>query len=122
MAYLLLIIESEKEKFRQRILALEQELAASKGRENSLQERLLKEVSDSHNKYQQQATHSSELEVFCLFIFMFFVPTFIFSAIMALNMHGSQRQNTISHKHVQCILHTRKHVYLCIYLFIDSRY
>ncbi|KMZ64782.1 hypothetical protein ZOSMA_34G00600 [Zostera marina] len=55
--------KSEKEKFRQRILALEQELAASKGRENSLQERLLKEVSDSHNKYQQQATHSSELEI-----------------------------------------------------------
>lgn len=55
--------EEERNKFYDRLCYLEQELAASKGREKALQERLLKEVNDSHNRYHDQVKRNSELEI-----------------------------------------------------------
>ncbi|KAJ3707750.1 hypothetical protein LUZ61_011455 [Rhynchospora tenuis] len=55
-------IEEEREKYRDEASFLQQELAASKARENSLQERLLKEVDNSEERYRDQLRRISELE------------------------------------------------------------
>ncbi|WOL03614.1 mitotic spindle checkpoint protein MAD1 isoform X1 [Canna indica] len=55
--------ECEKKKYRDNTFSLEQELEASKGREHALEERLLKEVGDSMDRYREQLKRSSELEM-----------------------------------------------------------
>lgn len=60
------MLEEEREKFRDEANFLQQELAASKARENSLQERLFKEVGDSQERYRDQLKRISELEVFVI--------------------------------------------------------
>lgn len=55
--------EEEREKYRDETHFLQQELAASKARENSLEERLLKEVGDSQERYREQLMRISDLEV-----------------------------------------------------------
>lgn len=49
-------------------LYAEQELAAAKGREQALQEQLLKEVTESQERLRKQIQLNSELQV-CLFFF-----------------------------------------------------
>ncbi|XP_078181807.1 mitotic checkpoint family protein isoform X2 [Carex rostrata] len=56
-------IEEEREKYRDETHFLQQEMAASKARENSLEERLLKEVGDSQERYREQLMRISELEL-----------------------------------------------------------
>ncbi|XP_042385584.1 mitotic spindle checkpoint protein MAD1-like [Zingiber officinale] len=55
--------EDERTKFRDSILSLEQKLEASKGREQALQKRLLKEVDEFMERYKEQVKQCSELEV-----------------------------------------------------------
>ncbi|XP_042479121.1 mitotic spindle checkpoint protein MAD1-like isoform X2 [Macadamia integrifolia] len=55
--------EAEKKKFRDKFYYAEQELAAAKGREEALQEQLLKEVKDSWERLEKQIQSYSELEV-----------------------------------------------------------
>ncbi|WOG82537.1 hypothetical protein DCAR_0101702 [Daucus carota subsp. sativus] len=54
--------ESERKKFREQFLYSEQELAAAKGREQALQDQLMKEVNDSHERIKKQFHQYSELE------------------------------------------------------------
>lgn len=54
--------ESERKKFRDQFLYAEQELAAAKGREQLLQEQLLKEVNDSQDRLMKQLQSHNELE------------------------------------------------------------
>ncbi|KAK4270927.1 hypothetical protein QN277_019691 [Acacia crassicarpa] len=56
-------VESERKKFLDQLLYCEQELAAAKGREQALQEQLLKEVSDSQDRLRKQIQLNSELQV-----------------------------------------------------------
>lgn len=52
---------------------VEQELAATKGRESALQERLLKELTDYQERYRGQVMKINELEVIFLpFVIFFF--------------------------------------------------
>ena len=52
---------------------VEQELAATKGRESALQERLLKELSEYQERYRGQVMKINELEVIFLpFVIFFF--------------------------------------------------
>ncbi|KAJ3678028.1 hypothetical protein LUZ60_001831 [Juncus effusus] len=53
----------ERQKYKEEAELLEQELEASKARENSLQERLLKEINDSQERYVTQLKKISELEM-----------------------------------------------------------
>nr|CAD1818154.1 unnamed protein product [Ananas comosus var. bracteatus] len=55
--------DDERKKCQDHLTFLEQELAATKGREHALQERLLKEVTDSHERHRAQLKRISELEV-----------------------------------------------------------
>ncbi|CAA6663931.1 unnamed protein product [Spirodela intermedia] len=55
--------EEERNRFKNQLCFVEQELAASKGRENALQQQLLKEVADSQERYRIQVQRCSELEV-----------------------------------------------------------
>lgn len=55
--------DAERKKFRDQFLYAEQELAATKGREQALQEQLLKEVNDSQERLRKQIHMHSELEV-----------------------------------------------------------
>ncbi|XP_047341819.1 mitotic spindle checkpoint protein MAD1 [Impatiens glandulifera] len=55
--------EIERKKFREQLLYVEQELAASKGREHALQEQILKEINDSQEQLKKQLQANSELEV-----------------------------------------------------------
>uniref|UniRef100_A0A5B7BXX2 Putative mitotic spindle checkpoint protein MAD1 n=1 Tax=Davidia involucrata TaxID=16924 RepID=A0A5B7BXX2_DAVIN len=55
--------EAERKKFRDQYFYAEQELAAAKGREQALQEQLLKEVNDSQERLKKQIQSYSELEV-----------------------------------------------------------
>lgn len=55
--------EEQQKKCQAHLLFVEQELEASKGREQALQERILKEVNDSQERYITQLKHRSELEV-----------------------------------------------------------
>lgn len=59
----LLFTETERKKFRDQFFFAEQELAATKGREQALQEQLLKEVNDSQGRIKNQIKACSELEV-----------------------------------------------------------
>lgn len=52
-------------------LYAEQELAAAKGREQALQEQLLKEVTESQERLRKQIQLNSELQV-CLFFYLLF--------------------------------------------------
>lgn len=61
----ILVTEDERTKFRDSILSLEQQLEASKGREQALQKRLLKEVDEFMERYKEQVKRCSELEVCC---------------------------------------------------------
>ncbi|KAK1417699.1 hypothetical protein QVD17_26833 [Tagetes erecta] len=55
--------EAEKMKFRDQLLYAEQELAAAKGREQALQDQLLKEIHESQERLRKQIHIHSELEV-----------------------------------------------------------
>nr|GEU73063.1 mitotic spindle checkpoint protein MAD1 [Tanacetum cinerariifolium] len=55
--------ETERMKFRDQILYAEQQLAAAKGREEALQDQLLKEVNESQERLKKQIHIHSELEV-----------------------------------------------------------
>ncbi|KAL6982255.1 hypothetical protein U1Q18_050024, partial [Sarracenia purpurea var. burkii] len=55
--------ETERKKLRDQFFRAEQELAATKGREQALQEQLLKEVNDSQERIRKQIKACSELEV-----------------------------------------------------------
>lgn len=61
----ILVTEDERTKFRDSVLSLEQKLEATKGREQALQERLLKEVDEFMERYKEQVKRCSELEVCC---------------------------------------------------------
>uniref|UniRef100_A0A7N0ZWV9 Mitotic spindle checkpoint protein MAD1 n=1 Tax=Kalanchoe fedtschenkoi TaxID=63787 RepID=A0A7N0ZWV9_KALFE len=54
--------DSERRKFRDRVLHVEQELAASRGREKALEEQLLKEINDSQERYKKHIESCNELE------------------------------------------------------------
>lgn len=56
-------IEAERKKYLDQFLYTEQELAAAKGREQALQDQLLKEVNDSQERYRKQLQSHRELEV-----------------------------------------------------------
>ncbi|KAJ1400411.1 Spindle assembly checkpoint component Mad1 [Sesbania bispinosa] len=56
-------VESERKKFLDQFLYTEQELAAAKGREQALQDQLLKEVTESQERLRKQIQLNSELEV-----------------------------------------------------------
>ncbi|KAI4296145.1 hypothetical protein L6164_036127 [Bauhinia variegata] len=56
-------VESERKKFLDQYLYAEQELAAAKGREQALQDQLLKEVTQSQERLRKQIQLNSELEV-----------------------------------------------------------
>lgn len=56
-------VEIERKKFLDQFLYTEQELAAAKGREQALQDRLLKEVNESQARLRKQIQLNSELEV-----------------------------------------------------------
>lgn len=58
-----LVTESERKKVREQFLYAEQELAAAKGREQALQDQLMKEVNESHERLKKQFQQYSELEV-----------------------------------------------------------
>lgn len=60
--YNLLKAETEGKKFRDQLLYAEQELAASRGREQALQEQLLKEINDSKERLKKQMHMCSEAE------------------------------------------------------------
>ncbi|KAL8234514.1 hypothetical protein R6Q59_020614 [Mikania micrantha] len=55
--------EVEKMKYRDQLLYAEQELAAAKGREQALQDQLLKEVNESQEQLRKQIHINSELEL-----------------------------------------------------------
>lgn len=55
--------EVDRMKFRDQLLYAEQELAAAKGREQALQEQLLKEVNESQERLRKQIHNHSELEI-----------------------------------------------------------
>lgn len=55
--------ESERKKYREQFLSAEQELAAAKGREKSLQDQLMKGVDDSHARLTKQMQLNNELQV-----------------------------------------------------------
>ncbi|XP_054803148.1 mitotic spindle checkpoint protein MAD1-like isoform X2 [Prosopis cineraria] len=57
------LVESERKKYLDQLLFVEQELAAAKGREQALQEQLLKEVSDSQDRLRKQIQLNGELQV-----------------------------------------------------------
>ncbi|KAK9669712.1 hypothetical protein RND81_13G149500 [Saponaria officinalis] len=59
----LLKAEAEGKKYRDQFLYAEQELAAARGREQALQERVLKEINDSEGQLKKQMQLCSELEV-----------------------------------------------------------
>lgn len=56
-------VEAERKKFLDQFLYAEQELAAAKGREQALQEQLLKEVNDFQERFRKQIQSQSDLEV-----------------------------------------------------------
>ncbi|KAM4126170.1 hypothetical protein ACJW30_01G369200 [Castanea mollissima] len=56
-------VEAERKKFLDQFLYAEQELAAAKGREQALQEQLLKEVNDYQERFRKQIQSQSDLEV-----------------------------------------------------------
>lgn len=60
-----MVIDAEEERidYRDHLRSVEQELEAAKGRELALQEQLLKEVTESQERYQAQLKRCSELEV-----------------------------------------------------------
>lgn len=55
--------EAERQKFKDQFFQAEQELAAAKGREQGLQEQLLKEVNDSQDRLKKQIQAHSDLEI-----------------------------------------------------------
>lgn len=55
--------DAERKKFRDQFLNAEQELAAAKGREEALQDQLMKEVNVSHERLRKQLQLYNELEV-----------------------------------------------------------
>ncbi|XP_027332000.1 mitotic spindle checkpoint protein MAD1 isoform X4 [Abrus precatorius] len=57
------LVESERKKFLDQFLYAEQELAAAKGREQALQDQLLKEVTESQERLRKQIQLNSELQV-----------------------------------------------------------
>ncbi|CAO2829863.1 unnamed protein product [Amaranthus hypochondriacus] len=59
----LLKAESEAKKYEDQFLYAEQELAAAKGREHALQEKILKEIKESHEQLKKQIMLCNELEV-----------------------------------------------------------
>ncbi|KAL9229341.1 hypothetical protein vseg_004818 [Gypsophila vaccaria] len=59
----LLKAEAEGKKYRDQFLYAEQELAAARGREQALQEKVLKEINDSEGQLKKQMQLCSELEV-----------------------------------------------------------
>ncbi|KAK9286475.1 hypothetical protein L1049_014872 [Liquidambar formosana] len=50
--------EAERKKFRDQFLYVEQELAAAKGREQALQEQLLKEVNDYQERFKSNYNYT----------------------------------------------------------------
>ena len=58
-----IVTEQDKNQYKDQLHFVEQELAASKGREIALQQQLLKEVTDSQERYRIQVHRCSELEV-----------------------------------------------------------
>jgi len=52
----------EGKKYRDQFLYAEQELAAARGREQALQEKLLKEINDSQERLKRQIQECHELE------------------------------------------------------------
>lgn len=64
----IILTEAERKKFLDQFLYAEQELAAAKGREQALQEQLLKEMNDFQERFKKQIQSQSEVEV-CLFAF-----------------------------------------------------
>ncbi|XP_004499365.1 mitotic spindle checkpoint protein MAD1 isoform X2 [Cicer arietinum] len=57
------LVETERKTFLDQFLYTEQELAAAKGREQALQDQLLKEVTESQDRLRKQIQLNSELEV-----------------------------------------------------------
>jgi len=55
--------EDERMQFLDKLKYVEQELAATKGRESALQERLLKELADNQERFRNQVKKINELEV-----------------------------------------------------------
>lgn len=66
------VTESERKKFLDQLLYAQQELAAAKGREQALQEQLLKEVTESQERLRKQIQLNSELEVGFNFLYSSF--------------------------------------------------
>ena len=65
----LILTEAERKKFLDQFLYAEQEFVAAKGREQALQEQLLKEVNDYQERFRKQIQSQSDLEV-CLSLFL----------------------------------------------------
>ncbi|KAK4798871.1 hypothetical protein SAY86_024236 [Trapa natans] len=56
-------VEAERNRFMEQFLYVEQELAAAKGREQALQEQLLKEVNDSRERFKKHIQSYKEVEI-----------------------------------------------------------
>jgi mitotic spindle assembly checkpoint protein MAD1 len=59
---LFIISEDERTTYKDKLNYVEQELAATKGRESALQERLLKELDGYQGRYRDQVKKIGELE------------------------------------------------------------
>jgi hypothetical protein len=61
---LFIISEDERTTYKDKLNYVEQELAATKGRESALQERLLKELDGYQERYRNQVKKIGELEAY----------------------------------------------------------
>lgn len=73
--------DAERKKFRDQFLNSEQELAAAKGREEALQDQLLKEVNASQERLRKQLQLYSELEV--LDVLLYPIICIVFPSFMS---------------------------------------
>ncbi|GAV63305.1 LOW QUALITY PROTEIN: MAD domain-containing protein [Cephalotus follicularis] len=98
------IFKAERKKFRDQFLYTEQELAAAKGREQMLQEQLMKEVNDSQERWRKQLQSHSELEVHPFnqllidFYYHFFSSVCILLFTVTVNLNNSFTSFSVYHK------------------------
>ncbi|GJV81530.1 mitotic spindle checkpoint protein MAD1 [Tanacetum coccineum] len=84
--------ETERMKFRDQILYAEQQLAAAKGREEALQDQLLKEVNESQERLKKQIHIHSELETApkCITLYRTCLPSGIWISLGYHRNHGGE--------------------------------
>lgn len=94
------LTEAERKRFREQFLYAEQELAAAKGREQSLQGQLLKEVNDSKERFKKQIQSYSELEVQSLFLLQ---STEVLQHNICIECREFSHRNSKNGQHIFCL-------------------